>query len=142
MDLKLNEGVVVGRMVKKLMLLFISLVSVAAYGNQPFPNMPTAAEMATLPEYCRARIGQDGKLYEVWLKRMGHDKFLHVHHYCHGLVAMNRVSLVFEKRTRRDLLQKATQEFDYVIRNWPPDFYLTIDAKRRHSMAQLMLSGL
>lgn len=124
---------------KKVALLFTSLVSVAAFAQQPFPHMPTAQEVAALPEACQGKMGQNKQLHDTWRLRMGPDKFAHLHHYCHGLTAMNRLNRTFDKRVRRDLLQRATQEFDYVIRNWPPDFYLAIDAKRQQSMAHSML---
>lgn len=128
-----------GRMIKKLAMVFTSLVGVAVYANPPFPHMPTAQEVAALPESCQAKMGQNKPLHDTWRLRMGPDKFAHLHHCCHALTAMNRLNRTFDKRLRRDLLQRATQEFDYVIRNWPPDFYLAIDAKRQQAMAQSML---
>jgi hypothetical protein len=139
MERQLNQEAVVGRMINKQVVLLTLLASAAAYANQPFPHMPTAPEVAALSEPCQAKMGQNKQLHDTWRVRMGPDKFVHLHHYCHGLVAMNRLSRTLDKRIRRDLLQRATQEFDYVIRSWPPDFYLAIDAKRQQAMAHSML---
>lgn len=99
----------------------------------------TAAEMMSLPEYCRARFGNDAALRERWNAQMGVGNFLHVHHYCSGLNFMRRASIAADAKKRRYPLQQAINEFDYVLRNWPPDFYLYTPAQQQKAMAQAML---
>ncbi len=115
------------------------MLSAVAHAQQ-FPHMPTPTELAVLPEFCQAKMGTNQALSDTWRQRMGPNNYMHLHHYCHGLNAMNRLVVATNKQTRRGLLQQATQEFDYVIRNWPPDFVLTTDARNKRSMAQSMLS--
>ena len=93
--------------------------------------MPTPGEIAMMPDYCQAKMGSNADLYQQWNKRMGPDKFMHLHHYCHGLKQMNRYKLTFDKQQRRYILQTAIGEFDYVLRNWPDGFYLKAEAKPR-----------
>jgi hypothetical protein len=73
---------------------------------------------------------------------MGPDNFVHVHHYCQGLSHMNRANLNFNKKLRREYLQTAISEFDYVLRNWPADFVLSVDAQKRKTLAGIMLGQL
>jgi hypothetical protein len=115
------------------------MVAAVAHAQQ-FPHMPSPTEVAALPDFCQAKMGTNAAFSDAWRQRMGPDKYVHLHHYCHGLIAMNRLVVATNKQTRRDLQQRATQEFDYVIRNWPPDFVLAIDARNKKSMAQSMLS--
>ena len=59
--------------------------------------------------------------------------------YCHGLKQMNRLKLTSEKQQRRNILQTAIGEFDYVLRNWPDGFNLKTEAQTRKSEAQALL---
>ncbi|HOW46402.1 MAG TPA: hypothetical protein P5163_00390 [Rubrivivax sp.] len=126
------------RLASASLLAGLCLVHVAVSAQQ-FPHMPTPSEIAVMPEYCQAKMGTNAALSDAWRLRMGPDKYMHLHHYCHGLNAMNRLPMAADKQTRRDLLQRAIQEFDYVIRNWPADFALTIDAKNKRAMAESRL---
>jgi hypothetical protein len=102
----------------------------------------TPQEMMMLPEYCRARYGSDQDLKDYWSKQLGAQMFLHVHHYCGGLNFMHRASLTTVPNQRRVRLQNAVNEFDYVLRNWPADFDLAIEAQRQKARAQAMLGRL
>ena len=107
--------------------------------QQKWPHMPTANEIALMPDYCQAKMGPNAELREAWNKRMGPDKFMHLHHYCHGLKQMNRYKLTFEAQQRRYILQTAIGEFDYVLRNWPDGFYLKAEAKTKKTQADNLL---
>lgn len=102
----------------------------------------SAAEIAALPEYCGARFGNDPGLKERWNAQMGMQGFLHVHHYCSGLAYMRRASIAVDPKRKRYPLQQAINEFDYVLRHWPQDFYLRTHAQQQKSMAQTMLGRL
>ena len=52
---------------------------------------------------------------------------------------MNRLKLTSEKQQRRNILQTAIGEFDYVLRNWPDGFNLKTEAQTRKSEAQALL---
>jgi hypothetical protein len=110
-----------------------------AQAQQKWPHMPTANEIALMPDFCQAKMGSNAELYQQWNKRMGPDKFMHLHHYCHGLKQMNRAKLTFDKQQRRYILQTAIGEFDYVLRNWPDGFALKDDAKLRKADAAAKL---
>lgn len=120
-------------------MLASALLAGPVHAQQKWPHMPTAAEVAVMPEYCRAKMGTDTALSDQWNKKMGPDKYMHLHHYCHGLKLLNRLSKTFDMQERRYLLQQATGEFDYVLRNWPDGFDLKAEAQKKKALVQAML---
>jgi hypothetical protein len=110
-----------------------------AQAQKTWPHMPTPSEIAMMPDYCQAKMGTNEELKQQWNQRMGPDKFVHLHHYCHGLKQMNRYKLTFDAQQRRFILQTAIGEFDYVVRNWPDDFYLKAEAKSQKARAESRL---
>lgn len=110
-----------------------------AQAQKAWPHMPTAEEVAMMPDYCQAKMGGNAERYQYWNQRMGPDKFVHLHHYCHGLKQMNRLKLTFDKQQRRYIVQTAIGEFDYVLRNWPDGFYLKNEAKVQKTQAENLL---
>jgi len=91
------------------------------------------AEVARLPAYCVAKIGalrNDPAQVAHWDQVMGHDKFVHIHHYCNGMGFLNRARLAFgaDRGNRARYLQRASGDFMYVINAWPKDFSLQADA--------------
>ena len=115
--------------------LVLSLCSVAAAYAQA---KASELELLLLPDYCRARLGDDPAQRAAWNKRIGNDRFIHLHHYCSGLVLMRRVPTASEKQ-RKNILEDAVKEFDYVIARWPADFALTVDAQNQRRQALIQL---
>jgi hypothetical protein len=120
-------------------LIALAILTSPVQAQQKWPHMPTPAEIAMMPDYCQAKMGANAEFYQQWNKRMGPDKFVHLHHYCHGLKQMNRYNLTFEKQQRRFILQTAIGEFDYVLRSWPDGFYLKDEAKAKRMQAENLL---
>lgn len=120
-------------------LLAFFLLTPAQAQKKAWPHMPTPEEVAMMPDYCQAKMGGSAERYQYWNKRMGPDKFVHLHHYCHGLKQMNRLKLTFDKQQRRYIVQTAIGEFDYVLRNWPDGFYLKNEAKVQKMQAENLL---
>ena len=92
-------------------------------------------EMFMLPEYCRytqdfrdhVAGGNNRAEIERWTQLMG-ESFIHMHHYCYALQAVNRAS--FMSRTEQERihnLSTAVRECDYVIHNTPADFSMLPD---------------
>ena len=104
--------------------------------------------MHMLPLFCRYTqdfmgrfpgTGDRAAEYERWKTSMG-PTFIHMHHYCYGLMDVNRALLL--SRTREDRLfnlNKSIAEFDYVIQRSTPDFSLLpeIHTKKGESLIQL-----
>lgn len=112
-----------------------------AYGHEipGYPNSIDAhdpREIALLPPYCiQAQLFSDVPgaspaehrryLAIMGKDRKGNDMFLHMHHYCWGLMKTNRaVLLARDPKIRRFYLEESIPEFDYVIRNATNEFAL------------------
>jgi tetratricopeptide (TPR) repeat protein len=105
------------------------------------------SQVYRLPVYCkytqlfRDRVpgGNNPAEIERWTTLMG-GTFNHMHHYCWGLMDVNRA--VFSSRTRQERVHELSAsigEFDYVIKQAPPGFPLMpeILTKRAESLIQL-----
>ncbi|MCC6201483.1 MAG: hypothetical protein IT494_00585 [Gammaproteobacteria bacterium] len=100
----------------------------------------TPAELAVLPPYCLARIGENKDLYEVWKNRLGAKQFIHIHHYCFGLGFLGRARSELDQKKRKVSLQGAIRNFDYVLERWPATFQLTSQARGLKGQAEAMLN--
>jgi tetratricopeptide (TPR) repeat protein len=85
-----------------------------------------------LPRYCihtphlRDKVpgGNDPEQRKRWSSVMG-ETFIHMHHYCYGLMDFNRATLLArEPHVRKFYLQNAINEFDYVLARAPQSFVL------------------
>lgn len=99
-------------------------------GNpRPVGRLPVRAEDRLLPQEClftngTAHTVARPDIYQSLLARYG-DGWSHMHHYCNAL----RQSLEYNRHgttptRRKDLARRMISEFDYVIRQSPPDFPL------------------
>jgi hypothetical protein len=104
------------------------------------PYKPTPDELMNLPDYCQARIAGDAEAKRQWTQIMGKDIFAHLHHYCNGLNYSRRAELAFGSIHKPHYLQMALGEFNYVLRNWPPDFELAVDAQRRKQLLEFQIN--
>lgn len=113
-----------------------------------YPDQVTAydpREVALLPKYCaftqlfRDRVpgGNDPAEIQRWQAAMG-DVFVHMHHYCYGLMWLHRASvLARDADTRRYSLANAIVEFDYVLDRAPSDFVLLPEILTKKGEAML-----
>ena len=125
---------------------------VSAQINMP-PGYPDTVEgydrreVAMLPRYCLSTVGfqmanvpgGQGQAVERWSAFFG-PSFIHLHHYCWGVMKTNRAVLLARDLTTRDFyLKDAIREFDYVIERVPDDFVLLpeILTKRAENLARL-----
>lgn len=114
---------------------FVVLGSASAQDVPGFPRSVDAydaREIAMLPGYCtytqgfrRAVPGGDNPTtIREWEGVFG-PTFIHMHHYCLGLMKTNRATLLSrDPITRRFYLNDAITEYDYVITRAPADFVL------------------
>ncbi len=107
--------------------------------------------MHMLPLYCRytqdfiTRFpgGDHATEYERWKTLMG-PTFVHMHHYCYGLMDANRAAFLADTRESRIFnLNNSIQEFDYVIQRATPDFSLLpeILTRKGESLIRLDRAG-
>lgn len=84
----------------------------------------TPAELAVLPGYCDAKIGsRNPAAVARWSHELGQKNWDHMHHYCGGLIELNRFYGASAAK-RKTILHDAMWEFDYVLKNTQPDFFL------------------
>ncbi len=122
--------------------LFASFALFAALAAAPPPASAQVsdAEILMLPEYCQARFaGEKSAAYQSWQQRFGRTNFLHIHHYCYGLNAINKAKWEFEPQKKAFYYKRAIREFDYVLKRWPKGFSLTSTAMLYQQHAQTML---
>ncbi|HMH17980.1 MAG TPA: hypothetical protein VK572_07500 [Burkholderiales bacterium] len=126
-------------------LTLAMLAPMCVEAEQHFFNNPR--EMFLLPEYCkytqdfRANVpgGNNPGEIQRWTTLMG-PVFIHMHHYCYGLQAINRATFLSPApEDRRHNLGVSVIEFDYVIERAPQDFGLLpeIFTKKGESLLQM-----
>jgi hypothetical protein len=121
-------------------LLAVACLDVGtAFAQVAIPGYPNRAEdfdpreVAMLPRYCiytqlfRQAVpgGDDPTVIAQWYEYMG-PTFHHVHHYCFGLMKMNRAMYLArgDQNARRFYLSDAVIEMEYVISKADDKFVL------------------
>src|SRR5574340_14207 len=100
---------------------------------------PTQSELAVLPPYCAARLNEPSPAFKSWQDSMG-GGFLHIHHYCFALNFVNRARGMASARDRQGQLGSALLNFNYVLRNTQPDFYLRPEILMNRGIALSMMN--
>lgn len=97
----------------------------------------TPVEIAALPLYCQARLSRNEAQLAHWHRTFGRITVLHLHHYCYGLLHMQRANATTNSAQRRRHFGSAVKQFDYVLRHWGPDtpLYQEVQANRRVAQA-------
>lgn len=108
------------RILFMLLCLVGSISSALAIEASPGPN---AAEMASLPPYCQAKFTLPLAEWGPWRDRIGQN-FNDIHHYCFALTAVNRYWGARTKADRGFYLQRALNNFEYMVNALRPDFAL------------------
>ena len=107
--------------------------------------------LSLLPPYCRYTQvirdqmpgGTNSAEIARWTRKMG-NTFIHMHHYCIGLMDVNRAELMSKTpQDRRHHLSNSIWEFNYVIERSPPDFSMLpeILTKKGESLVKLGRGG-
>lgn len=86
---------------------------------------PNAAEMMSMPPFCAAKFNlkQGSPEWNAWRDRIG-ENFIDIHHYCFALVAVKRYWGARTKQDRGFYLQRALNNYDYIVNAAKPDFAL------------------
>jgi tetratricopeptide (TPR) repeat protein len=115
-------------------------------GAQKPPDI-TAGEMALLPPYCpdtQTMSAVDPRGSEKgahWVSVLG-NAFWGLHHYCWGLIRVNRASRAgVAPQMRRYLYESAINDYQYVLENSPPNFVLLPEIYLRIGEASVELQA-
>lgn len=89
---------------------------------------PSKQDLAMLPAYCGPRAekwGNDTSRPEVahWVRVFGSD-YMHMHHYCITLQAINQASFTMDEKKRRAAYKRAMNNLKYMEGRVSPDFVL------------------
>lgn len=108
--------------------LFVFVADVSARSNET--TTWTDQDFAMYPQFCRARIEREPKeLVDYWTQRLGAKNYLHIHHFCFGLKALNLAYGSLKNRQRREFMANAVVgNFNYVIDNTEKTLYLRPEA--------------
>jgi hypothetical protein len=98
----------------------------------------TAAEVASLPQYCQDRLIEKRNA-ERWRRELGPEIWEHLHHYCYALIFYSRASTEIDARKRRDAAKQGIANFNYVLKRWPPTFPLYQQAQMYNKQLQFIL---
>lgn len=105
-------------------------------------------EMARVPKYCQytlvfrdahPNVPNKMEMFNAWKAQVG-ESFVHMHHYCAGLIKMDRgMFRARDRQSRTFWLQDAIVEYDYVIDRVPEDYVLLpeIVTKKGEALVQL-----
>lgn len=109
------------------------------------PNNPYDHEFKYLPGYCpcwsaknRERFKSDAEKWKRVFKSKGERgrDWVHLHHYCFGLVAMSRLQRGLGNRNH--LLKRAEGEFGYMIKHASPKFVLMPEIHTKMGLVKLL----
>jgi len=105
-------------------------------------------ELRFLPPYCRCRVALNEDRYKNDVKKWraifyskgerGKD-WIHLHHYCAGLLMLSRLQRGLGKRTA--LLLQAENEINYVIEHSSPKFILMPEIHLKMGITQKLMGN-
>lgn len=94
-------------------------------GAVDLSSIPNAAEMLRMPPYCQVKFNAlpSSPEWKAWRNQIGAN-YIDLHHYC---VALNNVNRYWGARNARDrsyYLERALDNFNYMVKAEKPDFAL------------------
>ena len=108
-------------------LIFACLVGVMMpQALAALPYGPTEAEVATLPDFCRAKTGNVSQAERIAAERsLGANNWLHIHHYCYAVnFVKNRLNSARTPNERRGMFNNIIQDYEYVLKNAERTFWM------------------
>jgi len=107
-------------------LLFLALAASAVSSHALESWVPTDKEMASLPDFCKARFNEGSPEYKLWESILGKD-YGHTHHYCVGLNFLNRYYRDRSKQGKSFNLNGAQTNFEYMVNHAAASYSLMPD---------------
>ena len=128
------------------LLALLILLATPLVAHAVKPQNVSEGEIALLPEYCidteafiYGSVGNAGQSPRapMWVERMG-PTFKAMHHYCWGLVNLNRLRAGRASGDKRYFGKQLVDEYFYVLRLATPDFVLLPELWTRVGEAALI----
>lgn len=117
--------------------------------------LPTEAEWAAWPEYCRARYVVSGAgvdsafvtridpaLVRSWEARMGAEVWYSLHHFCAGLAFADRAKVESDKKERQRTWQRAVDEYNFTFNRLPQNHPMRAEVGTRLGLAYAELGAM
>lgn len=135
----MNGATIFGRLVLGALMVSMFFVSLFSHAQQDYGRF-TVVEVAGLPQYCqdKMRDGNRGVNKDKWIGTFGRDNWLHLHHYCYGLIYFSRASMEIDAKSRRRTVLDGIANFDYVLQRWPANFSLYQTAAMYKTQLEMM----
>ena len=143
--MKLSEYIRTAFAKSTLSVLLIFIFSSDAHS---FTFKPSDAEWASWPQYCQSRYVQTtvGRRHSKFAgsipqqtinkwKRIVGPTFVHVHHYCEGMIYLKRADLSVDERKKKRVYQKAVNAIDYTYERAGRNFILFSQMSAHLAMA-------
>ncbi|WP_431065180.1 tetratricopeptide repeat protein [Methylotuvimicrobium sp.] len=83
----------------------------------------TKVELASLPPFCQARMGNDANLKKKWSKILGQSNFTWMNHFCSNLIAKKRCFAIIQKQKRYKCYERLT-DHSYTLEHTSSNFPL------------------
>ena len=133
----MNQPIILRRRALGALLLCMLGVSFLAQAQQDYKRF-TAVEVSSLPQYCQDRLNQK-RNKERWQSQFGPEVYLHIHHFCYGLIYYKRVNTEFDPKKRRLAAKSGIADFNYVLKRWPANALLYQQAQMYKAQLEFMI---
>lgn len=113
----------IGKLINGVLLA----ITVAGLGQSSvaMADAVSDAELKVLPPFCEARLRRT-PAYDQWRKSLGVD-YEHTHHYCMGMIYLNRYPSLRTDKAKRSTLNDAMGNLSYMISHASPGYSLMPD---------------
>lgn len=110
--------------------LMLSTASGSAFARSNETTSFTERDFALYPQFCRARIAREPQaLVDYWTQQLGPKNFIHIHHFCFGLKAMNLAYASLGDKGRREFMANAVVgNFNYILEHTERTFFMRPEA--------------
>lgn len=113
-----------------LWALMLSTAAGSAFARSNETTNFTDQDFALYPQFCRARIAREPQaLVNYWNQQLGPKNFIHIHHFCFGLKALNLAYANLGNKGKREYMANAVVgNFNYIIEHTERTFYMRPEA--------------
>jgi len=150
----MNDRRRTGTRARRLTMIAAGAAAVLSGTAHAYDFKPAPAEWAMWPDYCKARyvtttVGKASPYFAMfppagvqrWRTLLGTQTFDAVHHYCAGLIWMQRSSLVTTDQQRSYMLRNAEAEYRYTFERIPPTSPIYREVASNLQLARAMLGS-
>ena len=126
----------------------VAAASIWVSAGMAIAQRHTEEELRSLPRVCLAQVTVNSWLRQpivpeaerkLWAQRLGEKDYLHFHHFCAGLIDMNRAAAATGEIERAHYYRRALTNFEYVQRNASRAFAMMPEVNLQKGLALRLL---